>query len=502
MVALLLAAALLPGQDLGSLHLLREGRPRRVSSTHAEDPDNRDNVWVKPGETRTLAELTGPGVIRHIWLTFSEARPNWLAKDGAAHPGEIVLRMWWDGAAEPAVEAPLGDFFAAGFGKRAEVRSIPVEVQGGDSYNCFWPMPFSRSARIAVTNESARPLAALYYAIDWSEERLPANAALFCAQYRQEFPTALGRDYVILDAEGAGHYVGTVLSVRTRSPEWFGEGDEKLTVDGEARPSIRGTGTEDYFLNAWGLERGSFPSFGVPILEGAWGHVGQRLTAYRWHLFDPVRFQKSLRVELEHYGWISADETASGKVEGFVEREDDFATVAFWYQQGAPKRFAKLPPAAERTPPGLDLVIEGKTLLGRATAAKGKLSLQKGWEWTGEGQLFFDAEGPDAAFEVAFEVREEALKRVVVPITHSYDFGIYRVLLDGKPLEGGPIDFHHPQVEVREHSLGDLRLAPGEHRLRFECVGRNPQSSGWKLGVDSVRLRQRFPPTRKPPPRK
>jgi len=487
-------AILLPAQgfaDLASLHEIRDARSRRVSSTADHDPSNRDNVWVQPGETRVLAEIRGPGVIRHIWLTFAEARPNWLAREGAANPSEIALRMYWDGAAEPAVEAPLGDFFAAGFGKRAEVVSAPVLVQGGDAYNCYWPMPFFRSARIEVTNESEKPLAALYYAIDYTEEALGDGAAYFCAQYRQEFPAALGVDTLILEAQGAGHYVGTVMSVRTRSPEWFGEGDEKFTIDGESAPSIRGTGTEDYFGNAWGLEKGTFPYFGVPILEGEWGHVCQRLTTYRWHVPDPVRFSRSLRVEIEHWGWMSADETRSGKVEGFVEREDDFATVAFWYQRGQPKRFVEMPPAKERVFPSLDLVIEGKDLLPAAKTTLGTVALQKGWEWTGEGQLFFDGESQGAALEFTFEVGEESLKRLVLPLTHSYDFGVYRILLDGKPALG-PLDLYSPEIEVREHSLGDLVLATGRHTIRLECVGKHPLSTGFKAGVDSVRLRQRF----------
>jgi hypothetical protein len=138
---------------------------------------------VKAGETFAMADIQGPGVIRHIWLTFAESSPNWLAKDGAAAPDEVVLRMYWDGASEPAVEAPLGDFFTAGFGKRAEVESGPVVVQGGDSYNCFWAMPFFKSARITVTNESSKPLAALYFQVDYTKEKeLPAGTAYFCAQ--------------------------------------------------------------------------------------------------------------------------------------------------------------------------------------------------------------------------------------------------------------------------------------------------------------------------------
>jgi hypothetical protein len=483
------------GSPSRELWELDGARSRRVSSTAPEDPSNRDNRWVKPGETFTLADLQGPGVIRHIWLTFAEARPNWLAKEGAAAPNEIALRMYWDGAAEPAVEAPLGDFFAAGFGERAEVRSEPIIVQGGDSYNSFWAMPFHRSAKITVTNESARPFAALYYQVDWTEEEVPADAAYFCAQYRQEFPTILGRNYLVCDAEGEGRYVGTVMSVRTRSPEWFGEGDDQFWIDGEEKPSIRGTGTEDYFLNAWGLEKGTFPYFGVSILEGEWGHVGQRLSAYRWHLKDPVCFRKSLVLRFEHYGWMSADETKSGKIEGFVEREDDFATVAFWYQKGQPKRFAKMPPVAERVIPNLDFIVEGKDLAASAKSFHGAVSLQKGWDWTGEGQLFFDAKEADAWVEVQFEVKEAARKRLVVPLTHSYDFGIYRVSLDGKPI-GDAIDFYSAEVAVHELSLGDQTLPVGAHTIRFECVGKNSASRGYKLGIDSVRLRQRYPAKR------
>lgn len=476
---------------LDDLWKIKDARSKRISSTNPKDPDNHDNVRVKPGETFVLADVCGSGVIRHIWLTFAESGPSWLSKDGAAAADEVVIRCYWDGAKEPAVEAPLGDFFAQGFGRRVEVRSTPVQVQGGDAYNAFWTMPFFNAAKITVTNESSKPLAAFYYSIDYTEEKLPADAAYFCAQYRREFPTKTGGDYLILDAVGEGHYIGTVMSVRTRSPEWFGEGDEKFSIDGEARPSSRGTGTEDYFLNAWGLEKSSWPNFGVTILDGEWGEVGAKFSAYRWHLEAPVRFKKSLRVEIEHYGWMSADETASGKVEGFVEREDDFATVAFWYQRGEPKRFAPLPALADRRWPNLDRIIEGKELLAHSSAQGGTLSLQKGSPWTGEGQVFFDAEKEGAQFELSFEIAEAAKKRVYLPLTSSYDFGRYTITLDEKEIAKDR-DFYAPEVDLRELSLGDLELAPGRHTLRFVCTGRNPASKGVKLGVDSLRFRERW----------
>lgn len=484
--------------QLDDLMRVKAGRSRRVSSTNAKDPSNRDNIWVKPGETYVMADLTGPGIIRHIWLTFAEAGPSWLAKDGAAAPSEVVLRMYWDNAKEPAVEAPLGDFFAAGFGRRLAVRSTPIQVQGGDAYNSYFAMPFHTRARITVTNESSKPFAAFYYAIDWCEEPVPGDVAYFCAQYRREFPTVLDRDYLVLDAEGQGHFVGCVMSVRTRSPEWFGEGDDKISIDGESRPSLRGTGTEDYFLNAWGLEEATYPDFGVTLVDGDWGAVGQKFCAYRWHLSDPVRFSKSIKVEFEHMGWMSADETSTGKVEGFVEREDDFATVAFWYQIGQPKRFAPIPDLAGRTWPVIDRVFDGETLLREAKAEGANLSLQAGGEWTGKGQLFIDAAAAGAVIEIPFDVNVQERRRFVLAFTHSYDFGAYSVRLDDDVL-AERLDLHSPEVRIREHHFGDRTLSVGRHVLRLECLGKDASSTGFKLGLDTLRLRERS--TAKRPPR-
>lgn len=483
------------GGPLDGLARVRDARSGRRTSNATTNPSNRDNVWIPAGETRTIADLSGPGMIRHIWLTFAEAGPGWLSKDGAAAPDEIVLRMYWDGAPTPAVEAPLGDFFGSGFGRRVEVNSAVTQVQGGDAYNCFWPMPFLTSAKITVTNESNKPFAAFYYNIDYTQEPVPEDFAYFCAKYRNEFPTKLGGDYLIANIEGAGHYVGTVLSVRTRSPEWFGEGDEKIYIDGDEKPTIQGTGTEDYFLNAWGLEKNCFPYFGVTLLDGEWGHVGARFCAYRWHINDPIYFKKSAKVMIEHYGWMSADETKSGKIEGFVEREDDFATVAFWYQKDQPVEFTKMPPLSSRRWPNLDIIYEGKDLINGSTAADGTLTLQKGTEWTGDGQLFFSNESAGAHFEVHFNVTKEEYRRLIVPMTLSYDFGIYQMTLDGKPV-GESVDYYNATVEVSERSLGDHKLSVGPHTLGFICKGKNAASKGYKIGVDSVRMRERFGPKR------
>jgi hypothetical protein len=495
--------------DLADLAQVKPGRSRAVTSADPNPNSNKDRIGiVKPGETVILADIKGPAVINHIWLTFNEARPNWLESAGSARPDEIVIRIYWDDGKEPAVESPLGDFFAAGFGLRREICSVPVQVESGDAYNCFWPMPFQKRGLITITNESQKNIRSFYYHIDYTEmEKLPDKTAYFCAQYRQEFPEKLGQDYLILDAVGQGHYVGTVMSLRSRSPFWFGEGDAKFYVDGEAKPTIQGTGTEDYFLMAWGLNQALFPYFGCVYMSTDFEDLGAMYTLYRWHIADPVRFTKSLRFEIEHKGWITADETESGKIEGHVEREDDIATVAFWYQIGQPKRFTALPPLSQRVLPNLDVIIEGKAIKDTARHSPGVLELQNGYDWTGEGQLLFMPASENPVLEVDFQVEKEEYRGLILRCTHAEDYGIWRIFLDGKNVAqpedymvGQKIhdfDFYSSQLEVKDHYLGSFKLPQGKHTLRFEGVGQNPLSKGNYFGLDSVRLRERWLKKRK-----
>jgi len=495
---------------LSGLVRVQPGRSKAVTSSAADLNSNLDRItYIHPGETVVLADIAGPAVINHIWLTFNDAAPNWLEAGGSARPDEIALRMYWDGAAEPAVEAPLGDFFAAGFGLRREVKSVPVQVPGGDAYNSFWQMPFFRRGRITVTNESAKNVRSFYYQVDYTAvPSLPAGTAYFCAQYRREFPEQPGRDYLVLDAVGHGHYVGTVMSIQSRSPYWPGEGDARIYVDGDTRPTIQGTGTEDYFLSAWGLEEHLFPYSGAPYLSDDPSNLGARMTMYRWHVADPIRFTKSLRFTFEHTGWISADESETHQVNGHVEREDDIATVAFWYQFGQPKRFTTLPSLAERTFPNLDRIVEGQELLGTASHSAGTLELQKGYDWTGAGQLFFVPASDSAFLEVRFVAPDTTLSGLVLRLTRAPDYGRWRILLDGRDVTTlpqypewnprGAQDLYAREVAVRDLYIGSFTFAPGWHTLRFESAGRNVLAAGGALGFDSVRLRQRWHKLRKP----
>ena len=489
-------------QGLAELTRWEEGRSMRASSNAWVENDmydganNRDRPdRIEPGESYVLADLKGPGVITHIWMTFLHEPHSW-APDGAANHQEMLLRIYWDGRKKPDVEAPVGDFFASCFGKRMEVISLPVVVEDGDSYNCFWRMPFRKSARIEVVNQSKKPICSLYNNVDWIKKKsLPKQTMYFCAQYRQEYPARIGKDYLVLDAQGKGYYVGTVLAVRTRSPAWWGEGDEKIYIDGESKPSIRGTGTEDYFLSAWGLKVNSTPYFGVPYLNHPGGIVGQKTCSYRWHISDPLVFNTGIRVTLETFGWMSPDENREHRAHSWNEREDDFSSVAFWYQMGPTRKFTEVPSAEKRKLPSLERVLVwGKDYVDARHHGQGPARVQKGAPWLESGgQLLFKPAGKDEGWvELSLEVKQKEPLRLVLELTRSYDFGIYQPILNGIRL-GEPLDLYAPETDVKEFHLIDFWPEPGKYKLRLECVGKNRDSTGHFIGVNSVRLRERRP---------
>ena len=472
-----------PG-PLEALMYVREGRARRSSS---HDPDwrdgNNDRREIAPGQTLVIADLQGPGVIQHIWLTIHAADPF--------YPRSVVLRAFWDGAAEPAVEAPLGDFFAVGNGLRATVQSAAVEVSSeGRAYNCFWPMPFQRSARIEVSNDSGEhAVHSLYWYVDWvALDRLPEGVANFHAQYRQEYPARAGEDYLILDATGRGHYVGTVLSVWSVTDGWPGEGDDRFYIDGEAEPSLNGTGTEDYFGDAWGFRPFNHLYHGVTVWEGY--RAGDRGTAYRWHIADPIPFARSLRVTIEHKGAV---QLADGSWNGFLERPDLVSSVAFWYQQGPAKRYAELPAAGKRLPAAL--VIEGESLLdSTATEPPGFAQIQTGG-YSGGKHLWLVPAAAGGVARVPFDIAAAGRYVVQVDLTCSWDYGRWQVSLDGQALAAAPVDLCQGEIGVLPVRVGVSELAAGRHELVLECVGTTAASRGRETGepgyfggLDAIRV--------------
>ncbi len=466
------------GAGLHNLPLLQDGQSKRSSSS---DPDwkngNADARPIPPGETLVLGELEGPGVINHFW--------NTIASDERGYSRLLILRMYWDGEEHPSVECPIGDFFGIGHGIDRAYQSLPVKISSdGRARNCYWPMPFRKSARITVTNEGRKPTNAFYYYLDWEKvSSLPEDTAYFHAMYRQEFPTISGQNYLLADIEGRGHYVGTVLSVHQHTGSWFGEGDDFFFIDGESEPSIRGTGTEDYFCDAWGFREQDGPYYGTPLWQGY--QAGDYGSAYRWHITDPVRFTKSLRVEIEHKG-VTFNEDGSVK-SGFEERTDDFSSVAFWYQAEPHKPWPAIPAGYERLYYDIANVLEGESLVSKATATEGAITTQKIGNLSGGAQLFWTPTTENQSITISFEVSESGLYGIIMLLTKSWDYGVFQVEIDGRPL-GEPVDLYKQNVVSEERFFAPQTLEAGSHNLVFRNVGKNKASEGVYFGLDGVLL--------------
>lgn len=464
------------------------------SSSNSPDPrSNDDSARPIPGETTVLADLAGPGVVSHIWLTVADGEYGW--------PRLLRLRVYYDGSAVPSVDTPLGDFFSVGHGFERPVRSLMVRASSeGRSRNSYWPMPFRRSCRITVTNEGRRRVNNLYYHVDWAKlASLPETTPYFHAWYRQALPAPPdGSPYEILSVRGRGHFVGTVLSAVQAEAGWFGEGDDLFYVDGEARPSIEGTGSEDYFNDAWGLHVDDGPYAGVPVAEGT--GLGSRMTAYRWHLADPVPFTRSLRFVMEHKGWTF---DAQGAVKSaFGERTDLLSSVAFWYQEGIATDQPPVPYGPARLPQGNATQIEVEARLAEAHAEKGKASLVPELFWS-KDVILFEAEGAGSRLEVPFDVPEDGDYEVYTQLAQGSDYGVYTVLLDGRPPTAPQLE-HEPGADVRpqtqmdgyavetyvgaDFQVGWPRLTKGRHTLTYVCLGKSAASTGYNLGVDNIVL--------------
>jgi hypothetical protein len=292
------------------------------------------SVRIESKQTFTLAEIEGPGAIQHIWMTPT------------GHWRYSIIRMYWDGETEPSVEVPVGDFFACGWGKYAQVSSLAVCVNPGSAFNCYWPMPFRKSCRITMENLDDSPMV-LYYQITYALTDIPEDAAYFHAQFRRSNPLKYKTDHVIVDGvKGWGHYVGTYMAWGVNNNGWWGEGEIKFFLDGDEEfPTICGTGTEDYFCGSYNFENRetrryqefTTPYAGLPqvIRPDGLYESQQRFGMYRWHITDPIRFREDLRITIQALGWRS-----EGR---YLPLQDDISSVAFWYQTEPHAPFPKLP---------------------------------------------------------------------------------------------------------------------------------------------------------------
>jgi len=337
---------------LEGLPKLRSHKRRRVSS-YDRSGGNKDYIVVPAGETAVLAEMEGAGKVNHIWVTIRSKEEWYLRK--------LVLRAYWDGEEEPSVEAPIGDFFGIGHGMHHNYVSAPMQMspEDGKAFNSWWPMPYGDGARITLENQGDMECEAFYY-VDYEEREEPGEGlGRFHATWHRENPTEGISDegvdnrewlfqgenprgegnYVLLEAAGKGHYVGCNVNVHnlreTEEFNWYGEGDDMIYIDGEEEPSIIGTGTEDYYGMSWcPTQEYCAPYHGLPLPGGP--NWSGKITWYRYHILDPVYFEKSIKVTIEH-GHAN-------------HRSDDYSSTAYWYQTEPHKPLRPLPPVEERLP--------------------------------------------------------------------------------------------------------------------------------------------------------
>jgi len=335
--------------SLSSLPEPRDYVLKRISS-YDRSGGNADYRTIEPGATLTVLDEPGPGVLTHVWIT--------LADDEIYHLKKIVLRMFWDGESTPSVETPLGDFFGLGLGDYYTFESTPLSVAPTRALNSFFPMPFEKHARITVTNMGQQKVDAFYFNLDLQVhgKPLPADTLYFHAQYRQAAPNkGVTNDwtdngdprandlknlngegnYVWMEASGRGQFVGVTMSVLQNQDYWWGEGDDMFFIDGATEPTVTGTGSEDYFIGAYGFQKPfAYALYGAPIVGQE--RAGSRSSLYRFHLDSPIPFTKSIKATVEH-GHANT-------------RSDNFYSVAYWYQSEPHAPFPPLPTVQERLP--------------------------------------------------------------------------------------------------------------------------------------------------------
>ena len=343
------------GMHLGNLSLLSRAKTRSISPENFTGEKGRGGMsvdgpakscardlgvgWkispfvkIASGQTFTLAEIDGPGAIQQIWMTPTG---TWRFS---------ILRFYWDDEETPSIECPVGDFFGMGWGKYAPLNSLPVCVNPGSAFNCYWEMPFRKKCRITLENIADDEMV-LYYQINYTLTEVPEDCAYFHAQFRRTNPLPYKTDYTILDgAKGHGQFVGTYMAWGVNNTGWWGEGEIKFFLDGDADfPTICGTGTEDYFCGSYNFDvGGQYTEFSTPfaglhqVIRGDAAYQSQRrFGMYRWHVMDPVRFESDLKVTMQALGWRS-----KGR---YLPLQDDIASVAFWYQSEPHAPFPPLP---------------------------------------------------------------------------------------------------------------------------------------------------------------
>ncbi len=349
----------------GNLYKKQEFKAKRISS-YDRTGGNADSISIAPGETRVIADIEGPGIISHIWMTsFGKWGPDDDRDFDSLTLRKMLLKIYWDDEKEPSVHTPVGDFFGLGHARAYTYQSVFFStscneaVEGTENprvaMNSWIPMPFGKRARIELVNEQEKP-AITYFYIDYQEhESLPDDAMYLHASWKRSIRNDVVKadagknlsdrdNYLVLEAEGKGNYVGMNMSIDNIEGGWWGEGDDMIFVDRENSeewpPDLHGTGTEDYLCQAWGMQKTAHMYSGQPWCEvnepGNGHHFTGKVCVYRYHAVDPVPFNKNIRVSIEH-GHAN-------------DRGDDWASTAYWYQTEPHKPFGPMLTVDERLP--------------------------------------------------------------------------------------------------------------------------------------------------------
>jgi hypothetical protein len=497
---------LLPDNPMILLAKPKNHSAGRISS-YDRDGGNQDTVSIPgSGEEITIVDLEGSGAITHIWTTFrGEGR-------------DLLIRIYWEGSPHPSVEAPIGDFFGVAMGVNAEMSGFPIQsTSEGRARNCWWHMPFNRATRVTVTNTSPdKRNIGLYYYIDYALYDQPTkDISYFHARFIETDPPLRGKPILLSEAVGEGHFVGVVMGHRARTPGWFGEGDDIITVDGKI--SFIGTGTEDYFCDAWGFREFSEPFFGVPIYEGR--VIGDRLSAYRFHIMDPIPFKKSFKFEIEHWPWVSPwPNTGRGyfsslgfwyqktihapwpRLESYIFQAPWDSTKGRWFVQGA-KEAEDLgildykSYAAESSEPDAKIgpttdSAEVMRAVVRYGPRPAPLHLMP--NFSGDYVLSFDAGGEGGEFTVGIPVDKSGARSVKIHFVRAEDYGVVQLFVNSQAV-GGPIDtfkrredLTRPVWPPKEYVFDAVDLKAGLNAFRFQITDKNKESLGYRMAIDCI----------------